>query len=203
MTRLHGLTLRTFLLVATLRLAAPPALAQRLPGGVDAVALHAVVRAGPREGHLPWPRDDRGARSSVRRRAITLHAAEIDFGEVTIEAAAGTQTARVTLDEKTRNGDAHRAAGGARRAAATIQVTYTGILNDKLRGFYLSKANGRRYAVTQMEATDARRAFPSFDEPAFKATFDDLADRSTPATRRSRTARRSPTRRDPSRASTR
>ncbi len=55
---------------------------------------------------------------------------------------------------------------------ATIEMTYTGILNDKLRGFYISKANGRNYAVTQMEATDARRAFPSFDEPAFKATFD-------------------------------
>ena len=55
---------------------------------------------------------------------------------------------------------------------ATIQITYTGILNDKLRGFYISKANGRKYAVSQMEATDARRAFPSFDEPAFKATFD-------------------------------
>jgi aminopeptidase N len=55
---------------------------------------------------------------------------------------------------------------------ATIQITYSGILNDKLRGFYISKANGRKYAVSQMEATDARRAFPSFDEPAFKATFD-------------------------------
>ena len=55
---------------------------------------------------------------------------------------------------------------------ASIHITYTGILNDKLRGFYLSKANGRRYAVTQMEATDARRAFPSWDEPAYKATFD-------------------------------
>jgi hypothetical protein len=48
---------------------------------------------------------------------------------------------------------------------------HTGILNGKLRGFYLSKANGRNYAVTQFDSTDARRALPSYDEPAFKATF--------------------------------
>ena len=54
----------------------------------------------------------------------------------------------------------------------SLSIQFTGILNDKLRGFYLSKTAKRNYAVTQFEATDARRAFPSFDEPAMKATFD-------------------------------
>ncbi|HZD47445.1 MAG TPA: M1 family aminopeptidase, partial [Silvibacterium sp.] len=54
----------------------------------------------------------------------------------------------------------------------TLQIEYSGILNGQLRGFYLSKTAKRNYAVTQFEPTDARRAFPSFDEPAFKATFD-------------------------------
>ena len=55
---------------------------------------------------------------------------------------------------------------------ASIHLKFTGILNNKLRGFYLSQTSRRKYAVTQFEATDARRAFPSFDEPAMKATFD-------------------------------
>src|SRR5678816_88213 len=102
---------------------------------------------------------------------ITLNAAEINFGDVSIDSAGRRQTARVTLDEK--NEMATLAEPQAVPAGrASIQITYTGILNDKLRGFYLSKANGRRYAVTQMEATDARRAFPSWDEPGYKATFD-------------------------------
>ena len=60
---------------------------------------------------------------------------------------------------------------GDSRGPRGHRIKYTGILNDQLRGLYLSKANNRRYAVTQLEATDARRMFPSFDEPAFKATF--------------------------------
>ena len=58
------------------------------------------------------------------------------------------------------------------RARRTLAIAYTGILNNELRGFYLSKTAKRNYAVTQFESTDARRAFPSFDEPAFKATYD-------------------------------
>jgi len=59
----------------------------------------------------------------------------------------------------------------------TLKMSFTGELNDKLKGFYRSKYKGpdgeeRFNAVTQFEATDARRCFPCWDEPALKATFD-------------------------------
>ncbi len=59
---------------------------------------------------------------------------------------------------------------------ATLFVEFAGILNDKLRGFYRSTYrddDGVEHviATTQMQATDCRRAFPCWDEPAFKAVF--------------------------------
>ena len=58
----------------------------------------------------------------------------------------------------------------------TIDITFRGTLNDKLRGFYRSTytdAHGQAHVVatTQMQSTDCRRAFPCFDEPDFKAVF--------------------------------
>ena len=57
-----------------------------------------------------------------------------------------------------------------------LNIAFTGTLNDKLRGFYRShyadeKGVKHWLATTQMEPTDARRMFPSFDEPEMKATF--------------------------------
>ena len=60
---------------------------------------------------------------------------------------------------------------------ATIHLAFTGVLNDKLHGFYRSTfvdGSGTEHtiATTQMESTAARRAFPCFDEPELKATFE-------------------------------
>ncbi len=57
-----------------------------------------------------------------------------------------------------------------------LTITFCGTLNDKLRGFYRSTykdEHGETHsmAATQFEATDARRAFPCWDEPDFKAVF--------------------------------
>jgi aminopeptidase N len=102
---------------------------------------------------------------------ITLNSLEIKFQSVSVSAGAMRQIATVSLDEEKQQATftfpKQLPAG-----KATLHIEYTGILNNALRGFYLSQARGRKYAVTQFESTDARRAFPSFDEPAYKAVFD-------------------------------
>jgi aminopeptidase N/puromycin-sensitive aminopeptidase len=105
-------------------------------------------------------------------KTITLNADEIVFQSVhaTIPGSAPL-SAQVSLDPEKQQATftfpSELPAG-----KVTLSIDYSGILNNNLRGFYLSKTSSRNYAVTQFESTDARRAFPSFDEPEFKATFD-------------------------------
>jgi aminopeptidase 2 len=76
-----------------------------------------------------------------------------------------TQTTKIDFDTPVNKG-----------SKVQVEIKYTGILNDKMAGFYRStykNADGSQgiMAVSQMEPTDARRAFPCFDEPAHKAKF--------------------------------
>jgi puromycin-sensitive aminopeptidase len=57
-----------------------------------------------------------------------------------------------------------------------LRLAFTGVLNDRLHGFYRSMYKdeagvSHTIAATQFESTDARRGFPCWDEPAFKAVF--------------------------------
>ncbi|HIE65006.1 MAG: M1 family metallopeptidase [Nitrospira sp.] len=54
---------------------------------------------------------------------------------------------------------------------ARLFISFSGRLNRQMRGLYEAHAEGETYAFTQCEATDARRIFPCFDEPAMKARF--------------------------------
>jgi len=103
---------------------------------------------------------------------ITLNAVDIDFHDVTITSGGISQKAKANPDKDKEmvvlTVEKPLAAG-----PATVHISYSGILNSEMRGLYLGKDDqGRKYAASQFEATDARRAFPSFDEPNYKATFD-------------------------------
>jgi puromycin-sensitive aminopeptidase len=111
---------------------------------------------------------------------IVLNAAELTIDSATLTPTGNDATAlepsSITLDA-----DEERVTltfpDPVPTGPATLQLSFTGILNDKLHGFYLSTftdddGNEQLIATTQMEATDARRAFPCWDEPDRKAVFD-------------------------------
>lgn len=107
-------------------------------------------------------------------RSITLNSSEIDIHRATVD---GTEVTAVSLDEENQTATFDLAAPLVSGASAQLALTFTGILNDKMAGFYRSSYVGedgttQYLATTQMEPTDCRRAFPSFDEPALKAHFD-------------------------------
>src|SRR5262245_27194337 len=164
--------MRRLLVVQTLLLAAlgpAPVDAQRIPATVAPEHYDLTFVVDLEHRRFDGTETIRVQASQPTTR-IVLNAVDIEFRDVTIGTGAAAQPAVVTRDEATQTA-ALVVASPIERGPTDIHIRYSGVLNDQLRGFYLSKGKNRSYAVTQFEATDARRAFPSFDEPAYKATF--------------------------------
>ena len=133
--------------------------------------------------------------------AIVCNAADLDIGEATITRSDGLGPGDDRDADRTGGDEPAGPGAGARRlfvaldpeserlvltdpagagfgpGAARLDISFSGVLNDQLRGFYRSTytddaGRTRTIAATQFQSTDARRAFPCWDEPAFKATFE-------------------------------
>src|SRR5438045_1763469 len=138
---------KVFLLIFALFLTAAPATAQRLatnivPRHYDLafdLDLGAATFAGTETIEVDF------AESSRR---IVLHALDLRFHEVTITAGGETQKATVSIDVPTQTASLVVSRPVA-KGPAQIHVRYSAALNKDLRGFYLSRANNRNYAVTQ------------------------------------------------------
>ncbi len=111
---------------------------------------------------------------------VVLHAHAVDVGRA--RAVFGPPNGQQELVART----SMRAAKGAKdpeelvlffdqplpAGRITLELAFAAPFDDELSGLYRIKDGERWYAFTQFEATDARRAFPCFDEPAFKVPFE-------------------------------
>ena len=107
---------------------------------------------------------------------IILNAAEIDIQSVSIRALNGEEVTGTASVDESKEQAVLRFSRLLEAGSWQLRLTFTGILNSKLHGFYRSsykdaKGQQKILASTQFESTDARRAFPCWDEPAFKAVF--------------------------------
>jgi aminopeptidase N len=110
--------------------------------------------------------------------SITLNAIDMSFADVTLVPAKGKATfaaPKVSVDKEAQTATFtfdHAIPAGS----YTLSMKYTGKIGTQANGLfaidYDTKSEGRKRALyTQFENSDARRFIPSWDEPAYKATF--------------------------------
>ncbi|MDQ2678997.1 MAG: M1 family metallopeptidase, partial [Actinomycetota bacterium] len=109
---------------------------------------------------------------------IVLHALDLDLtGARVIDGDVALDVEHIASEEQI----VLSAPDGFAAGEHVVALTFRGVLNDQLVGFYRSNFTStdpgsgdqveHTLAVTQFESTHARRAFPCFDEPALKAVF--------------------------------
>lgn len=99
---------------------------------------------------------------------LVLHGSRIRIQSARVRAGAAAPVTASVREEAISQTLTLTPADPLPAGAITVELEWTGQFQDDLRGLYLAGPVG----VTQFEAADARRVFPCFDEPAFKAVWD-------------------------------
>ncbi len=104
---------------------------------------------------------------------LVLHALDLTFGSV-IVAGRRVDPSNIVVDPKAET--VTILLDAPLKGKAIVEIEYSGKMNELMRGLYKSRGkNGdanEAWSFTHLEPTHARRVLPSFDEPAFKATFN-------------------------------
>ena len=155
--------------------AIPPPADVRLPQGVTPQAYVLHLRVDP-----ALQRFDGEVAIDVAldhpARAVVLHGRDVAVSRASAAVPFGIVPARVTPRRARggRDADEELVLVFARElpaGKARLELAYSAPFADGLRGLYRVNVGGSWYAFTQLEAVDARRMFPCFDEPRFKTPF--------------------------------
>lgn len=101
-------------------------------------------------------------------RQIVLHAADMQIVSAHAQ-VAGSDVPLATRLDPTRETLTLSAPRALAAGSVRVRIAFASTLRSDLRGLYAAASGDRKYAFTQLEAADARRFFPCFDEPSFKA----------------------------------
>ncbi len=113
--------------------------------------------------------------------AIVLNAAELAFRSARLRDAAGIDMAlRWTLDAGAGTATLEPPAGAIAPGRYRLKIEYGGSIGEHPQGLYRiayrqrerGKSAGKVMLATHMEPVHARRLFPGWDEPVFRATFE-------------------------------
>jgi alanyl aminopeptidase len=103
---------------------------------------------------------------------IWLHGKDLDVSEVYLVDGSGTRI-DASYEERDDTGVAFVSLQSTAPAGvATLHIDYSATFNTATNGLYRAERGDEAYAATQFQPISARRAFPGFDEPAFKVPFD-------------------------------
>ena len=96
--------------------------------------------------------------------SLTLNSAELEFQEATITQDNKTQPAKWNFAPE-KEQVTLTVADALEPGSATIHIKYTGVLNDKLRGFYLARTKERNYATRNLNRRTRAALFPPWTNP--------------------------------------
>lgn len=163
----------------TTKAALPPAPPPRADGRLPALArpLRYALRldVDPRKDSFSGSEDvlldvlEPTAHLVLDARGETIERATLDVGGVKLALRPTARASHGALEPDELVLSADRVVPKGR---ATLSLAYEAPFGRTLAGLYRATDAGDTYAFTQFEATDARRAFPCFDEPGYKTPYD-------------------------------